>query len=244
MKFYQRMIALFLLTVFVLSGCAAQPAPDQEKLPTSPQENGANDPDNLPMAKTDQEENADKTPENLQSDEEITLNPCIDQSVHFTSFQEMETQIGAMSRLAETDERYATYAPLNASSVDYYYVPKNLSGYTLVDITMLPHSFIYTYVQDSTGAKVVYDLVRVWEEDPLADIEKRYEQLRFNGYLGIGQYNRYEMYSTIDDHYLTCVEIDHEWFEAQGIESGSYRYHSMVMSQLRPVRFSGNLVTE
>ncbi len=243
MKFYHYAWSVLLcLCLALFISCGMEAEKNDVALTDSTHENQEVVEDQNKLHESQQETEPDAAQTETNNTPKIELNPCIDNSMEFDSLQEMEEQIGAIQRLTLDNPEYITYSSLNLSDVSYYYLPAHLNGdlfleytgYSLVNIRILPYMFTFTYQQDSTGAHIQYDIIRKYnDDDPLAEIEKRYDLRRNDvGHVYVPQYNRTEMYYMKDDNYMICLTIYKEWFEKNNITTNYFMYFP-ILSDVR-----------
>ena len=198
---------------------------------------------------------------------EVILQPCIDMTMEFDSFEELEEQILAIRQLDSTCKEFSDYSTIGLASMQYYYVPAEKSlapirsylsddgkdiiqekiegEHRLTQIRVTPNLLTYTYVQDGTNAKIEYDIVKKLDGiDPLAEVEKRYERRRTStGYIMVSQYNRHEVYYMPNDEYMVCFKIYKEWYEKNNIPEEEMRFILFEMSDVKQVYISPKPVT-
>ena len=207
------------LLMFALFSCAPTSAPNDSSFDdiNEPKQENTDTPENASTSPTDKPYEKTGENEEIEETEEIVLLPCLYQQMTFTSLSEMKEQLSAIKTLSADDERYEEYAVLNIQDLEYYYQPNLPSEYQLVTAELLPNLIIYTYEIPEKPGMVQVTISRVWEEDPLIDVEQVTQQRRYNGYVYTRNHRYTDIYFTIGGGYVVQVAVSMELFEANNV---------------------------
>lgn len=103
---------------------------------------------------------------------EVELAECVSNNIKVYSLEELHEQITAIKALSPDDERYSTYAAMNFSSTEYYYIPDiEIEGYELKIIFIYESLFLYIYTpigNPDTLTDIVYFTI-AREPEPSGD---------------------------------------------------------------------------
>jgi hypothetical protein len=140
---------------------------------------------------------------------DVPLLPCIDDTIYFSSQEQMTQQLRAIHALSPSDADYNTYAALRPQELTHYYALRLTidSPRALAAAWIDPDAIYCKYHYVSTpSAFAEYRISRVPSDDPLAEIEQQYSIPRRDGMVVIP--DACMAYFVLDDVYLASVRVE------------------------------------